>query len=463
MYPILLLSFSGLLTLFLGFYQDGKWVKNFTMLFLVAAIGAAFVDFNKPGVYFFNMLSVNNFNILISVVLLFTALLIVGLSDNFKEIEFAQSPEYYAIMQFSLVGAIMMTNFQSLLMLFLGIEILSVSMYVLTGADKRNLRGNEAAIKYFLMGAFATGIILFGMAMIYGGVGAFEVDAIAGKLAQPQPHSLFIYIGLIMLLIGLLFKLAAAPFHFWTPDVYQGAPTIFTLFMSTIVKTAVVFALYKVLHESFQNLNSGWALLLIGIIALSMIIGNISAATQTDYKRMLAYSSISHAGFLLMALVNISETADKSLLFYSASYALANIGAFGVLLSLKNQKTENGRADESIHVFNGLATKSPFLSGILIISMLSLAGIPLTSGFWSKFFVLKEAATSGQHFWLIILALVLTTVGIYYYFKPIMAVFKKSGNEEVIEIKPIIKFIFVLTALATIVLGVFPDLLFSLI
>ncbi len=462
MYPILFLSFSGLITLFLGFFQEGKWVKPATILFLAIASISAFIDWNKPGAYFFNMLQVNNFNLLLSLVILITAILIVAISDNFKEIEYAHSAEYYAIMQFSLVGAIMMTNFQSLIMLFLGVEILSVSMYVLTGTDKRNLRGNEAAIKYFLLGAFATGILLFGIAMIYGGVGAFEIDAISGTLASNQAQSLFLYIGLVMLLIGLLFKLAAAPFHFWTPDVYEGAPTIFTLFMATIVKTAVVFALYRILHQSFQNMHLSWSYILAGCIALSLIIGNLSAVKQISFKRMLAFSSISHAGFLLLGLLHVSKTADKSLLFYSVSYLLASTSAFGVLLALKNERTENGRSNENISVFKGLATRSPFLSAVLIISMLSLAGIPLTGGFWSKFYVLTDAA-NDQFFYLIVLALLLTAVGVYYYFKPIITVFEKSDIQEAITINPIFKIIFVLTTLGTLVLGLFPDLLYGMI
>ena len=240
---------------------------------------------------------------------------------------------------FSLVGAVMMVGFQNLIMLFVGVEILSVSMYVLTGSDKRNLRSNEAALKYFLMGAFTTGIMLFGMALLYGATGSFTLSGIASYAANPQVGlSLLLYVGLLMLLIGLLFKVSAAPFHFWTPDVYDGAPTIFTAFMSTVVKTAGFAALFRLLSVSFMGVYQFWWVILAVITAITLIISNVTAVYQNSFKRMMAYSSISHAGYLFIGLASLGAQTKQAIVFYSLAYSIATISAFGVLLLVSQQR-----------------------------------------------------------------------------------------------------------------------------
>jgi NADH-quinone oxidoreductase subunit N len=358
----------------------------------------------------------------------------------------------------------MMTGFQNLIMLFVGVEILSVSMYVLTGSDKRNLRGNEAALKYFLMGSFATGIMLFGIAMLYGANYSFNIDAartVVTQLISTGHTSVYLYVGVTFLLIGLLFKVSAAPFHFWTPDVYEGAPTIFTTFMSTIVKTAGFAAIYRILEASFSPIYSFWWVMVVIMTVLSLIISNVTAVSQGSFKRMLAFSSISHAGYMLMAVVGLSNKTDDSIVFYSLAYSLATISAFGVLMAVSKEKLVDGRPDESIAVLNGLSKRNPFLAFILAISMLSLAGIPSTAGFWGKFYVFSDAAFRG-HIWLLVVAILMSAVGIYYYFKPIIAAYMRDSEGEVISLTPFYKIILGITTFGTILLGLFPDLLRSL-
>lgn len=460
MYPILVLSITGIITLFLGFLKSKKVLLPATLFFVTLALLANFYDWNKPGLYFSNMLQVNNLTILLSAIILLSALLIIALSKGFIDDDHAQPAEYFAILQFSLVGAIMMTGYQNLIMLFIGVEILSVSMYVLTGSDKRNLRGNEAALKYFLMGSFATGIMLFGIAMLYGANYSFNIE-IARAVTQLPGHPVYLYVGITFLLIGLLFKVSAAPFHFWTPDVYEGAPTIFTTFMSTIVKTAGFAAIYRILEVSFSPLYSFWWVMVVIMIVLSLVIGNVSAVSQSSFKRMLAFSSISHAGYMLMAVIGLSNKSDDSIVFYSLAYSLATISAFGVLMVVSKEKLVDGRPDESITVLNGLSKRNPFLAFILAISMLSLAGIPLTAGFWGKFYVFSDAAFRG-HIWLLVVAILMSAVGIYFYFKPIIAAYMRESEGERINLKPFYKIILGITTFGSILLGLFPDLLRSL-
>ncbi len=464
MYPIIILSITGLVTLFLGFLKSKKILLPASLFFVALAFLSNFIDWNKPGLYFSDMLESNNLSILFSGIILLSAFLIMALSKGFIDDEHAHPAEYFAILQFSLVGAIMMTNFQNLIMLFIGVEILSVSMYVLTGSDKRNIRGNEAALKYFLMGAFATGIMLFGIAMLYGANYSFNISTARIWLEQTQvaTRPVFLYVGVTFLLIGLLFKVSAAPFHFWTPDVYDGAPTIFTTFMSTIVKTAGFAAIYRILEVSYSPLYNFWWVMIIVMAVLSLFISNITAVAQSSFKRMLAFSSISHAGYMLMAIVGLSNKTDSSIVFYSLAYSLATLSAFGVLMIVSQEKLIDGRPDESINVLNGLSKKNPFLAVVLAVSMFSLAGIPLTAGFWGKFYVFADAASRG-HIWLLIIAILMSAVGIYYYFKPIMAAYMKDGDGENIRLSSFYKIILGFTTAGSVLLGLLPNLVRELL
>ena len=434
------------------------------MLFVAIAFLSNLVDWNAPGLYFYNMLEASNLSILFTSIILLSAFLIMALSKGFIDDEHAQPAEYFAIMQFSLVGAVMMTNYQNLIMLFIGVEILSVSMYILTGSDKRNLRGNEAALKYFLMGAFATGIMLFGIAMLYGANYTFNISDARNLLLQPvaDVRPVFLYVGVTFLLIGLLFKVSAAPFHFWTPDVYEGAPTVFTAFMSTVVKTAGFAAIYRILEVSFSPMYNFWWVMIVTMAILSLFISNITAVVQSSFKRMLAFSSISHAGYMLLAIVGLGNKTGTSIVFYSLAYALATISAFGVLMIVSENRLVDGRPNENIAVLNGLGKKSPFLAVVLTISMLSLAGIPLTAGFWGKFYVFADAASRG-HIWVLVIAIIMSAVGIYYYFKPIIAAYMKDGEGENIHLPSFYKIILGITTFASVLLGLFPDLIRELL
>ena len=460
MYPIVLLSIFGIAALFLGFSKSKNILLPSTLLFLAIAFAGNFYEWNQgPLLYFYDMFRVDNLTLAFSGIVLISAFMIVAISGGFQDNTDAEPAEYYALMLFSLVGAIMMIGFEHLIMLFLGVEILSVALYVLTGSNKRNLRSNEAALKYFLMGSFATGFMLFGMTLIYGSTGSFNLTEIQSYVSTTNAvtPSYILYAGLLLLLIGMLFKVSAAPFHFWTPDVYEGAPTIFTTFMSTVVKTAGFAAIYRLLNHSFTGIYSFWWIVIAAIAVLTLLVGNIGATTQNSFKRMLAYSGISHAGYLLIAITALSGPSEKSIVFYSLAYSLSTICAFGILMLVSKEKTIEGQPDERYDAFNGLAKNNPFLAFVLAVSMLSLAGIPLTAGFWGKFFIFTSAAERGI-IWITVIAVLMSTVGIYYYFRVIIASYMREGDLGKIRVAPFYKVVLVLATFLTILFGLAPGL-----
>ena len=358
--------------------------------------------------------------------------------------------EYFALIFFILCGITLVSSFKSLLILFLGIEIISIPLYILTGSDKRNLKSNEAAIKYFLLGSFSTGLMLMGITLVYGSQGSFYISQEIIRDAAGKPPVLLIA-GMLLLLFSMAFKVSAAPFHFWTPDVYDGAPSVFTSFMATIVKAAVFIAFIRLFDEGFGELQVQWKMLVGIIIAATLLIGNITAVFQQSVKRMLAYSSIAQAGFMLFAVYAMNAEAKEGILLYATAYCLATIGIFAVLIKL-NDYTFDG--------FNGLAKSQPLLAGVTTVCLLSLAGIPLTAGFLSKFYMLKATISAGSNLWLLIFAVLMAAVSVYYYFRVIQAMyFKDAASPQVITASRSFKVTLVVVAALIILLGIMPGIL----
>jgi NADH-quinone oxidoreductase subunit N len=339
--------------------------------------------------------------------------------------------------------------------LFLGVEIMSIPLYVLAASKKSDIKSNEAGFKYLIMGSFASGFLLFGIALIYGATGSFDLMQIRAFISENAATlPLFFYVGVVFMLIAMLFKVSAAPFHFWAPDVYQGSPTLITALMSTVVKTAAFAAFMRLFMVGFAEVSSTWTGILAGAVALSLVIANFSAAMQTNVKRMLAYSSISHAAFMLMViLANVrSNLSVNALIYYSLAYSLGSIAAFGILYNVTKKGNEN------IDAFNGLAKRNPSLALCMAIAMLSLAGIPITSGFFAKYFVFT-AMIGTQYKWLLIVAVLTSAVGVYYYLKVVIAMyFKKQETEEPIQVERSNILVIVLTTAATIAIGVVPGI-----
>jgi len=474
MLPIVLLSAFGIINLFLGFLRSNRALLPIVLVVLALVFGVNLLDWNHagslPGLfdspYVAQMLTVDNYSVAFSGIVLLTALVLLPFSRSYVVAGEPNLAEYYSLLLFSLVGAIMMVSYNHLIMLFVGIEILSISMYCLAGSDKRNVRSNEAALKYFLQGAFATGILLFGIALVYGSTGTFQLNELATNIAAPANATLqpMLYVGVLMMVIGIGFKVSAAPFHFWTPDVYEGTPTFFTAFMSTVVKTAGFAAFLKLLVVALPGTSAVWLPTIIAMCVLTLLLGNVGAAVQNSAKRMLAYSSVSHAGYLLLGLVAgrgaLSGAAAQGIFFYSLAYSIATVAAFGVLKLVSEQR---GREDYA--GLAGLARTNPLLAFVMTVAMLSLGGIPLTGGFFGKFFIFMAVAGQG-YIWLVVFAVLMSMVGIYYYLRPIIAMYMRPaepGNEAPIVVDGFQSATLVLLAVLTLVLGILPGFLSGLL
>lgn len=452
---LFIISGLGILAMLAEIFKFKKLLYPLVLVGILAAYATNFMEWNNnlniP--LFSNMIRFDNVALAFSGVILITAFFWFILANDYFEHDHIS--DHFALVLFALVGAIMLTAFSNMTTLFLGIEILSIPMYVLAASRKRDLASNEAGFKYLIMGSFASGFLLFGIALIYGATGSFDLMAIRSFINHAHGQlPVFLYAGVLMVLVAMCFKVSAAPFHFWAPDVYEGSPTVITALMSTIVKTAAFAAFMHLFLVVFGGVSNAWSMVLAVIIALSLVISNLTAAAQQSVKRMLAYSSISHAAFMLMAILanNRGWASINAIMYYSLAYSIGSIAAFTVLYNVTKNKNNS-----TIDAFNGLGKRHPFMAACMVIAMLSLAGIPVTAGFFAKYFVFSVLI--GTSFkWLIVLAILTSAVGVYYYFKVIIAMYFKQqeGNEEVsMETSHVL--LLALTTLFTLALGLVPN------
>lgn len=447
--------FSAILGVVLMF--SGIFFPNKATVRIIACVGMLLLLLanlaEQQGISFFhintnNLLHFTKFGLVFNTIAIGSTFVYMILSGRDIEKVGINVAEYFALIFFVLCGVAIVSAFNNLLMLFLGIEIISIPLYILTGSDKRNLKSNEAALKYFLMGSFSTGIMLMGIVLIYGAKATFSLDGMNPLVNKSR--ELWFTAGLLLLFISMAFKVSAAPFHFWTPDVYDGAPTVFTSFMATIVKAGAFIGFIRLFGSVYAASSYNWKLVVAIIIAATLFIGNITAVFQQSVKRMLAYSSIAQAGFMLFALYSFNGLSQDGIILYTLGYSLATIGIFAVLIKMKDYTFEG---------FNGLARTAPVLAATTTVFLLSLAGIPLTIGFFAKYFMLASAVKSGGYFWLVIFAVLMAVVSVYYYFRVIQAMYFKEGNPEMEPVSPVFRWILVIVAGLVILLGIFPNLI----
>ena len=452
MNALILSAIMGVIMLFSGIYLKQKSiVRAIAIAGMVVLVFSNVMEMYSPSFFHIHtagMIRFDRFALLFNTIAIISTLLFFILSAKDIEKVGIHYAEYFALIFFITCGIILVTAFKSLLILFLGIEIISIPLYILTGSDKRNLKSNEASLKYFLMGAFSTGLMLMGIALIYGAAGTFNVEQM--KFVIDKPGVLTVA-GMLLLLFSMSFKVSAAPFHFWTPDVYDGAPTVFTSYMATIVKVSVFIGFIRLFDETFGSFHEQWKIWIAVIAVATLFIGNITAVFQQSVKRMLAYSSIAQAGFMLLAVFAMNTDAKEGILLYAVAYCFATIGIFAVLAKMNDYTFEG---------FNGLARQQPLVAGVTTILFLSLAGIPLTAGFLAKFYMLKAAMGSGNNLWLVIFAVLMAAVSAYYYFRVIQAMYFKEGNAT-IQASAMFKFTLVILAAIILLLGIFPDLLLT--
>ncbi len=456
MKALILTSVIGIATLFAGVFKmrnNSVWVPLLGLLGVMLTIVA---DWNTNISWYNNMVRFDNYALAFSGITIAALIFILTISIDHYKGAGNSIADIYGLMVFSVVGAIVMSSFSNLAMLFIGVEILSIPVYILAGSNRRLTSSNESALKYFLMGSFASGILLFGIALVYGATQTLDLDQIA--LLGPTVQSPMLTIGVLMVLSGFLFKIAAAPFHFWAPDVYEGAPGLVTAFMATIVKTAAFAAFFRLFSTAFVSEESAWFKVLWGITAATLLAGNLTALFQTKMKRLLAYSSIAHAGYMLLAMLTLNKQAGGAILLYAASYTLATIAVFAVMLLVSE-----AQGSDSLAKFKGLRKNNPFLAVVLAIALFSMAGIPPLAGFFSKYYLFAIALKSNL-FYIVIVAIVASIIGAWYYLKSLSMAFLDSDEApEKIEVGLPTRIVLIACVIGALILGIRPDLILHLI
>ena len=448
-------SALGVFCLIAEIFNLRKLLVPMAVIGLLAILGLTISEFNTPASFYNNMIVVNKFSVAFSSLFIILTLFLVALSGDFYKDHPTKISDFIAIKIFLLSGAIAMVSFGNLSMFFLGIEVLSISLYILAASRRLDVKSNEAGMKYFLMGSFASGFILFGICLVYGATGYFDMAEIH-DLSQGIGLPIWFPIGITLIVIGMLFKIAAAPFHFWAPDVYEGSPSMTTATMSTLAKVVAMATLYKLLSGLTTSLSPKVEVLIVVISILSMTVGNIMALRQKNVKRMLAFSGISHAGFMVMALLSMS-TAASTLLYYTAAYALAGIASFAVIIYVTKDKD-----NEDIFNFNGLGKTNPLLAAILTASLLSMAGIPIFSGFFAKFILFTQTIKAG-YLVVVIAAVINSIISVGYYFKLILAMCTKEASEEKKAVPFVYYAVAAIAILLNIIMGIYPSLVTNLL
>ena len=397
-------------------------------------------------------LALDNYALFLNLLLCPAAGLTILMSVNYLEGSEIRRGEYYSLILFATLGMMIMAAATDLIVIFLGLETMSIAVYVLAGIWRQQPRSTEAALKYFLLGAFASGFLLYGIALVYGATGSTQLARVAEYIAAEGVSPLLLA-GVAMLFVGFGFKVAAAPFHVWTPDVYQGSPTTVTAFMAVGVKAAAFAAFARVFMDSLGGIHAEWESVMWVLAVLTMTIGNVTAIVQSNIKRMLAYSSIAHAGYLLIAIVAANELAGAALLYYLVAYALMNLGAFGVVMAVGHK----GEANEEIADYAGLGFRYPALGAAMAVFLLSLTGVPPLVGFTGKFYIFGAAVQAG-YIGLAVIGVLNSVVSAYYYIGVIVTMYMQEGDKEigVLSARPYLALAIIITALGTVLMGIFP-------
>jgi NADH-quinone oxidoreductase subunit N len=456
--PELILTLAGVLIMFMeAFRPEGRRTNAglLAILALVLALPAALLA--TPGTAFQGMLVIDGMATFFRTLVIVVGLLVVFSSTDYLRGEKQESGEYYALLLFSIVGQCVMVTANELVMIFIGLEISSIASYILAGYLRDDARNNEAALKYFLLGSFATAFLLYGVAWMYGATGSTNLTEIRRSLISgtPPPEAL-IGVAAALIFVGLAFKISAAPFQGWAPDVYQGAPSPVSAFLTVGPKAAAFAVLLRIFLGSLEPIASHWAPAVWVCALATMVVGNFAAIMQSNIKRLLAYSSIAHAGYVLVAVAANSGTGSAAAMFYLAAYAFTNIGAFAVVTYFSRK----GERYVGIDDFAGLAQRQPGMAAMLTIFLLSLIGVPLTGGFFGKFYIFK-AALDAKLVWLTVLGLLNSAVAAYYYLRILVVMYMREPGESVEALPPagaLLQIAVYGSAAGTLLLGIFPSL-----
>ena len=439
----------------------GKIFGHLTLLTLIGALGASVYSNGFPGTAFSDMVVLDGFATYFRILVIGVGLLTVLSSYQYLAREKADAAEYHALILFSIVGQCVMVTANELIMVFIGLEVSSIATYVLAGFLRDDKRNNEAALKYFLLGSFATAFLLYGIAWIYGAAHSTKLNDIRLVLSNHDiaPNGILVGAAAALMFVGFAFKVSAAPFQIWAPDVYQGAPAPVSAFMSAGPKAAAFAVFVRVFFTAFGPIVDRWEPFVWASALLTMVIGNFGALMQSNIKRLLAYSSIAHAGYLMVAIAAHNQIGVAALMFYLAAYALMNIGAFAVVAHFSRQHEKYVNVED----LAGLAWKQPVTAALFSIFLLSFIGVPLTAGFFGKFYIFK-AALDAKLIWLSVLGLLNSAVAAYYYLRILVVMYMKEPGEAMETLEPAsagISLTLWASAVGTLALGIFPSALIS--
>jgi NADH-quinone oxidoreductase subunit N len=434
-------------------------IKKKEVIALISMVGVAFIAltlFGPPGVTFGTMFISDGYSTFFKVIFFINVILSVLISIKYIAVERVNYGEYYSLILFSTIGMMIMASAGDLIVLYLGLELMALSTYVLAGFIRHDIKSNEAALKYFLLGAFSSAFLLYGISIIYGLTGTTNIKAISLFITEKGlAGNLSLLLSVIFFVVAFGFKIAAAPFHMWAPDVYEGAPTSITAFMSVGPKAAGFAVLGRVFMVAFASVKVDWAAILIPLSILTMAVGNIVALSQTNIKRMLAYSSIAHAGYALLGIIAANNAGLSSMMNYLMIYAFMNIGAFAVIIMLRSE----GFRGDSIYDYEGLSKTHPLAAALMLIFMFSLTGIPPTAGFIGKLYLFMSAVNAG-YTWLVVVAVIFSAISAYFYLRIVMYMYMREPKVAVrLTSSPGIDVALGITTVAVLLIGVLPSFL----
>jgi NADH-quinone oxidoreductase subunit N len=461
--PEIILTLTGTLIMVLEAIRVPRQrLMLISMLALIAAAVQSILVLGNPGPMFGGMMMADGFATFFRVMVCVVGLLTILLSTDYLTRETDEHGEYYALLLFSVMGQCVMASANELIMVFIGIEISSIASYVLAGFLRDDRRNNESAIKYFLLGSFATAFLLYGIAWIYGITGTTSLTEIRTAIASPNIESNLPLVGVAcaLMAVGFAFKVSAAPFQVWAPDVYQGAPAPISAFMSVGPKAAAFAVFLRVFRTAFAPVSDRWEPLVAFVAFATMTIGNFAALRQTNIKRLLAYSSIANAGYILVAVASRSDLGVQAVMFYLAAYVFMTIGAFAIITHFARK----GERFVEINDMSGLASRQPMLAALFTVFALSMIGVPLTAGFFGKFYIFKAALDSNWT-WLTIFGLLNSALAAYYYLQILVVMYMREPGEATENLEPLpfgLTLAAWTSAVATLALGIYPDLLLSI-
>ncbi len=457
--PELVIALTLLIVLVFDLFDSisKRTLEIMTMIGIGVALGTTIQMYRHgtTGTQFNEMLEVDNFSLFFNIIFLISTALVVLISTNYLGGKGRKQGPYYLLILLATLGMMLMAAGNELIIVFLGLELMSLSLYVLAGYFRESPASSEAGMKYLLLGAFASAFFLYGIALIYGGAGTTSVPAIAEAVTSPNKSPLLLA-GMFLLIVGFGFKVAIVPFHQWAPDVYEGAPTTIAAFISAGPKAAGFAAFLRIFMEALPNLQVEWSGVLIVLAMLTMTVGNVIAIAQTNIKRMLAYSSVAHAGYVLIGLAAANDGGISSAMLYLLIYCVMNIGAFGAVILAKTADGESLMISD----YAGLGLRKPLLAMLMSVMLLSLAGFPPTAGFIGKFYIFKSAVQAG-HIWLVIIGAINTAIAAFYYLRVVVTMYMREPEEE-LEFSPYSSTLvigLIIAAIGVLLIGILPSLM----